>query len=451
MRTSSAASTKRTVVKTSIGAGYLRNGWGKEALLREVLSNAKDAAEMHGDELVVEHKGSTLIVTNKGTTLSRRNMLLGGGDKFGRSDTIGQFEEGLKLALLVAARENIKVKIRTGYEAWKPAIKASAAFGGEEVLAITVVEGDEYFDGTSVEISGVTAAEWAVERQKYLFLLDDASIGRVQPTSYASTDVLTAAGQKGRVYVRGVFVQVMDDIAYGYDLRSAKVDRDRKMVDAWDAKYQMTEALTALSAKNAQVAKTLYEQAKLNKGDGAGYTLGYAQGAALDALVEAFDADFGADAVPCSDAEQVKQLRYLGKNAAVVPEKLREALEKRRGKAATALEHALNQPAKVIPGSELTATERDNLDMALSLLSDVGLTTAVDVVEFHDAKLDGRIHVKSEMINVARRTLTSVKRVMEVLVHELAHRESGAGDGTTAHTQAVETIWSKLWAKAIGV
>lgn len=438
-------------IQTSIGANYLRAGWGKEALLREVLSNARDAVVMHDAVMEVSHAGSTLKVVTKGATMSRRNMLLGGGNKFGRSDTIGQFEEGLKLALLVAARESIPVKIHTGDEIWKPSIRPSTQFDGEPVLTISVSNTSEYFDGVRVEIGKTSKKEWEAERVKYLFLLDDEHIGRVKPSEYANTDVLTHPSQKGRVYVKGVFVQTMEDIAYGYDIRDAAVDRDRKMVNPYSAKYSMTEALVGFASKNGDAAKILYTQASLNHSDGAGYNLHYAPESVVDNLVEAFDAEHGEGAIACENADQVKALRNLGKPAAIAPEHLRSAIVLRRGHASVAIAQAIKAPSKTHLREDLTTSEIQNLDMAVTVLTDAGYTAAVDVVTFPDDSVLGQISLKTGMIYLSRKTLGSLKTAVSTLIHEIAHRESGAIDGAIAHCHMVETIWEKVWAKAFGV
>lgn len=438
-------------IQTSIGVNYLRAGWDKSALIREVLSNAQDAHLMHDAEMEVSHKGATLTVVTRGATLARRNMLLGGGNKFGRSDTIGQFEEGLKLALLVAARDNIPCKITTGAEIWKPVIASSAAFDGEEVLTIVVSDTKEYFDGVRVEVGKISAKEWEIEKKKYLFLLDNEAIGRVKPSEGASAHVLTARAQKGRIYVKGVFVQTMQDAAYGYDLLEVKVDRDRKMVDDWDAKYAMSAALVSMSAKDKGVAKTLYTQAKLGHSDGSGYSVAYAENEALDAICEAFDEEYGAGAVACTDAKEVERLRNLGKPAAVVPARLREAIEKKRGRAAVVIGNLLKQPTAIVKRNDLTAFEAQNLDMAVEVLADAGYTLAVDVVEFPEEKVLGQIDMVTGMILVSRKVLSNVRKVVATLIHEVAHRESCAGDGSSAHTDAIEQIWEKVWAKAFGV
>lgn len=434
----------------SITPSYFRgeSGWTKSALIREVISNARDAVVMHGCTLEVSHKGNTLTVISRGATLSRSNMLMGGGTKRNVAEAIGEHSEGLKGALAVAAREKIPFRLRTGDEVWKPAITESAQFDGAEVLTIVTTKSDEYFDGVSVEIGKVSAAEWAAEKQNYLFLLDDENVGRESGAS--STDVLTHASQKGRVYVKGVFVQVMDDLAYGYDMREGKVDRDRRMVDVWDAKYHMSDALLALAARNAQAAKNLYKQAKANRGDGGGYTVAYAHGAALDALIAEFDAEHGEDTIACASADEVTKLRYLGRNAAVVPDRLREAIEKKRGKAMVKVAELLSQPVKTIPRTELTAAEAQSLDMAVAVLEDVGFEFAVDVVEFHEKSTLGQINQSTGMISVARSVLAQHSTVLRVLIHELAHRESGATDGTVAHSQTIESIWLKVWQKNFG-
>jgi hypothetical protein len=436
----------------SIATNYLRvsPSWaiGHEVnpLLREFISNAHDAKVMHGAQVSVTHDGKKkLTVESRGAVLSRRNMMLGGGDKFGRTDVIGKFEEGSKLALLVAAREGVRVKVRTGDEVWVPSIEPNKQFDNEESLVITTAK-QAFDNAVRVEIE-ISAEEWAVQRKNFLFLMSEEETGLVR---VGRTGVLKHPSMVGRVYVKGVFVQAMQDLAFGYDLDTANVDRDRRMVDEWDAKYEMSQALVSLAA-DKKIAKKLYEQAKAGRPEGSGYGITQVGGAAQENLLEIFDAEFGSDAVACRTAAEVASLRYAGVNAAVVPDKLREAVERKRGNAATVLARVLSTPEEIVHRDTLSDEERSVLDEAVAIVAGAGIENVagtVDVAVFRDPKVLGKIC--NDMVCVSRQVLGSVPQTVRVLVHEFAHRDSGATDGTVAHTQAVEEIWQAVWERSFG-
>ena len=85
-----------------ISSNYV-SAWTVQDATRELLQNAMDSGEWR-----VEADGS---LVNKGT-LRPEHFLLGCSEKTS-SDAIGQFGEGLKLALLVLARNGYTVSINT--------------------------------------------------------------------------------------------------------------------------------------------------------------------------------------------------------------------------------------------------------------------------------------------------------------------------------------------------
>ena len=71
-----------------------------------------------------------------------------------------------------------------------------------------------------------------------------------------SGEILTDEFNKKKMYVKGIFVKVMDDFTdkrqnfeYGFDLNSLQVDRDRKLVADEKQLYENIASIAAESAR----------------------------------------------------------------------------------------------------------------------------------------------------------------------------------------------------------
>ena len=90
--------------------------WTVEDAKRELLQNAMDTKNWHIDEHT-----NALISTG---TISRRHWLMGVSEK---TDSIGKFGEGLKLAALVLAREGYTLEILSGNVSYKASMQRAAS------------------------------------------------------------------------------------------------------------------------------------------------------------------------------------------------------------------------------------------------------------------------------------------------------------------------------------
>lgn len=423
--------------------------------IREIVCNAQDAVVMHGATLTIKHfkRGKRLVVTTDGASIDTSKLVFGQTDKADRDDTIGYIGEGLKLALVVLARTGHEIRIYSAGQLWTAAIETSEAYGGVEVLVVYTRRVSKSLAGESVrvEIEGISAKLWEETEDRFLFLktTDDLSVGR-RTAMGTNVDVLFAPERQGKVYVRGVFVQEIENLAHGYDFRAVKTDRDRKMVDSWAARGAMTEALVALAGEDKSVAKTLYLQAKAGREDASGYALTYAMGSSLDALIDCFYEEFGSGAIPCETEAQVKSLEALGGKGGVVPALLRQAIERRTLGAAHHIQSLERSARRFFQHEDLLAEERSNLDLSLEVLAEAGFSGfKLKIAEF-SGDLLGIASISDNEIILARKCLSSIKTTVRALVHEVAHLRSKMADGTVHHSLQHEEIWCAVWAKSFG-
>ena len=95
--------------------------WGLEEIIREIVTNALDGEAVgHKMSIGYSKRTRTLKVSNEGAKLDKAVLLLGHTTKLDVENQRGQFGEGLKLALLAAARVDLDLKITNNDEKLDP-------------------------------------------------------------------------------------------------------------------------------------------------------------------------------------------------------------------------------------------------------------------------------------------------------------------------------------------
>jgi hypothetical protein len=423
-------------IQLTIKTSYLP-GWGIWEGLREVIQNARDAEFEHNSPMVVDWYNDTLRVENEGVTLPLKALLLGHTTKLNRSDTIGKFGEGLKLGILALVRAGHPVKIRNGSEVWVPTIERSDTFD-EDVLTFSIEKGRQDKDRVRVEVGGVTKEDWNRIRENFLFLKP--------PKDAISTfegSLLRGPKYKGRIYVKGIFVQCRPEFNFGYDFSDAELDRDRKMVESWNLKYKVRAILLKAVSKEPSLQGTfrrmLEEDDTIEVQDLDQYFMD------LD-LVESVAAEFqqkhGQDAIPVTSLAESADIEHLGKKGVVVSKPMASILSKVLGNSNTVKEELKKEVLHKYSWHELLPAERNSLTEAVSMINAVEPFSldAVDVVDFRSDDLMGQF--KESRIFIARKYLQDPNETLRILVHEKAH-ENG-GDGDKGHVWRVELIWKGI-------
>lgn len=447
-------------IELSVKSTYVPN-WGVYEAVREFLQNLRDAKVMHGCEVRVRHDARTnkLTMVSVGRTMDTRALLLGFTSKEGVTEAAGQYGEGMKLGLLALARLGHEVWIHTGDETWSPKIERSSAFGGEEVLVIwtrKVAPKNE----VRVEVSGIDTVAWEEMKPRFLFLGEK---GKSISTPHAR--VLLHPDYQGMMFVKGIFVQRLDDLSYGYDFETSnvRVDRDRKMVDMFDAKWESTAALMRAAAESESMQDNLYRALKEGRVDGAGAG-NYADARVREGIVRRFRQDHGADAVPVPSEELAKDLRYVGGNAVVVKESMFKVLAPVTGSHATARAKLVSNATTIVQTTDLTDAERHVLGRAIAAVwahttQEIALPFVVVFPETAGTAAGVAVHgvvmisvvdgQTKRQIQIARHRLGRMVDVLGTLIHEVAHIESGAGDNDARHTAAIERLWAAVYETAV--
>lgn len=454
------------VIELTVATTYVPT-WGLWQAVREIAQNGVDG-RTRGFPLTVEHtpSASTLLISNTGVTIPREVWLLGATNKADATDQRGVYGEGMKLATLAAVRAGHRVVVVSGKYRWTPQLVHSESWG-RTVLALKEEERQTEVNAVMVYIDGISTDMWE-DYQSFLPCLlstDDDKPSELLRTplkdriseeqlrvvwrtadSVRKVDILPQKSKQ--ILVRGIWVQAIENLAYGYDILSTtvKLDRDRGMADR-DAMlsvigYSWVHALIAAGKDPSWMpaAKRLYDL--LNGPEVLDlYNFMYQLPSYVDAytvLSDLFIEMHGLDAVPVSTESERLECTHHAVVGVMVSPRLQKCLELGIEGLKKRKTRTLNALTKVYNSSELTSEERLTLARAVALLDrsavQIGLKSITDRVRVADLRAANGIHFEDGRIFLGRHILNSLTETIRILGHEVAH-DRGV-DGEKSHELA---------------
>ena len=223
----------------TISPDYVKD-WTTEHAVREFLQNAIDQESLDSNnKMTLSYDDTSVTIANKTSKLDKSTLLLGGGTKDG-TDTIGQFGEGYKVAMLVLLREGYYVEIRNYglKELWIPKIVNSKIYDSK-VLAIDTKKYDfeeGCYNSLEIIISGLPNAEELI-KSTYLAFRDSEVLFKG-----CNCDVLDKS-EAGNIYIGGLLVS-NTNLVYGYNFNvgTLKIGRDRNIIGGWNLYYETAQS-----------------------------------------------------------------------------------------------------------------------------------------------------------------------------------------------------------------
>jgi hypothetical protein len=318
--------------------------WTIVDAVRELFQNALDQQttvedndmffefeQLTNDSFMVQPPG-TLRIGNKQSVLQAKTLLLGSSSKADDPNTIGQFGEGYKVAVLVLLRngKNVTFYNYGAREVWTTRFKQSRKYGGR----ILEFEIDKKYvwqkvpdNNLTIEVEDITAEEYESIVASNLHLQGD--LGELTVTSQGR--ILKDERFAKKVFVNGLYVCDYDQYTCGYDFKpkELKLDRDRKMAQPFELRWKASSmwastsdpAAAVLSAQGAGDVEYLANFSQ---------TL-YSSSASVitiaNTAVDNFIMEHGEDAVPVSTQEELGKAQDAGKLAVMVPAAHQEVLK----------------------------------------------------------------------------------------------------------------------------
>lgn len=427
------------------------SGWGVWEALRELVQNAKDEEQQNDHAMRISYGDGWLHIDNEGADLTVNALLIGQTSKAGKRELRGEHGEGLDLAFLAAVRDNYDVEVLTQSERWVPKLEQRKEFNWERCLVVSTRKLAKPRTGVRVSVR-MDRNTWLKHENRFLFL--------TPPKEAMETDAGTLIldeDRRGQIFVKGIYVMNSDKTyQFGFDLRDVKLDRDRRMVDDFDLRWELARIVRmALSREPDKYAPTVL--GLLDKGskevESLGSQLEKGSKASL-ALAAVFREKHGEHAVPVGSMAESQALDRMGAKGVVVSASAVNALSRELGSFSEAKERMRSEVTRRYGWHELTDQEQANLERvqaAAKVISagHIDVLQQLQVGDFSDEDIVGKCNVVTGEIVLARKRCGSYFDLVEDLIHELAHAVTLAADGTREHVLMIERMWRTLYEHAL--
>jgi hypothetical protein len=351
--------------------------WGVWEGMRDIVQNYLDGADKgFAPKMAYSLNGRVLTLINEGANLPREAMLIGFSSKRNDDTQRGQYGEGLKIALLALTRAGLKVTIRSGGEKLTPRLEWNKKFGAE-TLCVEVTK-CEYFDGIKVNVWGLDPQTWTDIKSRFLPFRPESWHKTVFKASSGAA-LLAGPEDRGKVYAAGIYVCDVPGFEYGFDIPRLKVDRDRRLPDSWDLKWETSQIIAQALHHSVVNAKEILE--KLQAGKDEVSNLSYA----LDdkqkkSIAASFKDKYGPDAVPVSPVETkvADQVKSLG-GVPVVVNNATHAVIGQAISASQFVSERSGQIEKEVPIESMPQLAQESCRLASSLFVGCSSTHAVTI------------------------------------------------------------------------
>lgn len=427
----------------SLSTSYVPE-WGVWEGIREIVQNGKDGEVEHNAPLNVRMTDSgTLIIENEGVVLPRETLLIGYSTKAHNSDALGQFGEGLKLGAMALVRDGYPITINNGDEIWKPIIVQSNKFNAE-VLAFDITKSKKknFTKKLTVSIKNVGVENWKDLSKFFLFLQKPEVV-------YEGRDgtLIMDKEYSGMLFLKSIFVTRDVSLNYGYNLKRGKLDRDRKMVDRFDQRYEISQIYAEAIQNDSAHKEVLVEKAMESLSNGTDETAHFnfvASTETLDALSNKFTGEYGDNAVPVQSLSDSKELEHYGGKGVVVSGNLKEVLERKLGTFKENKQKLVNSNIKYLSWHDLDDVQKKNFNCAIEMISKVRQIDIdkIQIAEFAEFGIEGQYDSGNGNITISCHILYNLPKLLHTLVHEISHEYGD--DGTQNHIVVMGDILAEI-------
>lgn len=435
-------------IMTGISPNYVK-GWTVETAIREIVQNYLDSRKEFGCEGSITYKDGIAIVKDNGPGLQIKHLALGVSEKGG--DSIGKYGEGLKLALLVLAREGRYVEVRARGMVIKPNIVMDENFG-TEVLALEISDMAPRHAATH---TGTTV--------KFACLPNELKRGKSYFTAFLGTsssdygfkwiekDRISLPG--GYVYINGAKVGGIENALFSYHLNESETgdigNRDREVIDH-DKIRSYIRGLLGIT-HSTQVMRALIDDAT---GDGRSWEIGigginhyHIPNNYRKVWRRAWNEVVGKDTVIDSGEEEARvQANYLGYRVARISNYGWTEAFKAIGIQTTTQVTVGKVAMQKVAIDKLTSEERKTLKTACKLVekhyNEIGNLSVSEKLSAGAEGSDtlGLYKRDEDRIYILRSVLTDLPKTVHILLHEAVHKHSGAMDCTSQFERALTDV-----------
>jgi hypothetical protein len=438
---------------TAISPEYVRD-WNIPMAIRELLQNLLDTKKEFGASGAARYnkKQGIAELRDDGPGLELRHLALGISEKGAAS--VGQFGEGLKLALLLFARENRFIEVRSKDYRLTPLIKESEF--GTETLFFEVEELGSYVQGTIIRFR--CSQEELNEGKSYF--PTEFKVSSEHRVSWVLKDKISLPG--GRVFVNGSLVTTLENALFSYHLWGEKAkgisNRDRTIVDHDSLVSLVRDTITSEEDIPVQwfqkILEGLDSERDIWESNVPPHTF-------KENLGKAFDKVFGPKAAVSGGSAHHDQLvARLGFKPVYIPDWNWRWLLLNSSPlltvAAIVREKPLSTMVDIIPEDKLSTEEQERLHQAIDLVEKYfhspvrPLKVVKTLDEVVGSGVNGVYNTGEDTIYIAYKELWGLEKVVETVLHETVHKATGAADLTPRFQKAQDTLSAGLLLELAG-
>ena len=435
---------------TGISPNYVKN-WDVIKGIREIIQNYLDTKNEFRCKGYIYYKDGEAMVKDFGPGLELRHLALGVSEK--GLDAIGKYGEGLKLALLVLAREHRKVEIWSNGTIICPAIERSDLYG-TDVMVFNIQPMQpchaKTHQGTTIRF---LCSKDELEAAKSYF---KCFLSKKSGFKWIEKDRISLPG--GYIYINGARVGKISDALFSYHLYEKETgdigNRDREVIDQEKVEPYIRKILAETSSLTVmrKVIKALIDgeyswEIKI------GLFSSMVSEKSRSLWKRAFYEIVGTkDAVLSSyRIEDNTRADYLGYKVVDIPnagwyDLLNSVGIKRAAEIAT---EDRKKSGKRIAIKDLTDEEKNNLKIARKLVeryyNSVGEVVIMENLDrvvnaARNSKVNGAYESGADRIYLRRGILNDLHQTLHTLLHEAVHKYTGADDCTAAFERALTEV-----------
>ena len=439
--------TKRII--TGISPNYVKN-WDVIKGIREIIQNYIDTKNEFCCKGYIYYKDGAAMVKDFGPGLELRHLALGVSEK--GLDAIGKYGEGLKLALLVLARECRNVEIWSNGTIIRPTIEHSDLYD-TEVMVLNIQPMQpchaKTHQGTTIRF---LCTEQELDEGKSYF---ECFLSERKGFKWIEKGRISLPG--GYIYVNGARVGKISDSLFSYHLYEKEIgedigNRDREVIDREKVEAHVRRILAETSSLKVmkEIMKALLDGEASWEVE-IGLPSWMVSKKNLKLWKRVFHEVVGKDAVLSSyKIDDNVQANYLGYKVVDIPNSWYGLLNSAgiRTAAEIATEDR-RMSCKRIAIKDLTDEERNNLKIAKRLVekyyNPVGEVIIMEnlngvVNAARNSKINGAYESGADRIYLRRGILNDFRQTLHTLLHEVVHKYTGADDCTAAFERALTEV-----------
>lgn len=442
------ATTTTRLLGTAISPEYIKS-WDIPMAIRELLQNLLDTKREFGVSGAARYNKNRCLAELKddGPGLELKHLALGISEK--GADSVGQFGEGLKLALLLFARENRFIEVRSRDFRLTPLIKDSE-FGTQTLFF--QVEDMAPVAGTTVRFQ--CSQEELNEGKSYF--PTEFRVQGAKGLNWVMPNKISLPG--GNIYVNGSLVAHIEDALFSYHLWGEKAkaisNRDRTIVERSALIEQTREVIHDDENPPVKWFEAIF-RALRDKEQVWEFQLHPVIG--CKELGKALKKIFGDNVAASEGYSHEDQLaKRLGYNPVALPGWNWHYVVASSGIPLVGTiikDKPVSRLARIIPSEELVGYEQDNLSKAYDMVDKYyyhpGEVLVVEELNsvmssYKSSQVLGCYCKDEDVIYLVRDALGDIKDTVNVLLHETVHKKSKAPDLSESFQAAQDELARNL-------